>query len=105
MTFEPQNIFNGDFQETIQLIDVVQENLRQRDHEYEVLMTQFTSLNMEILDWKQENQGLKEQKQEFLEKLVIRDNADKEFESKSVVSLRVYYFIKTILPFIFLFIF
>ena len=83
----------------------MQENLRQRDHEYEVLMTQFNSLNMEILDWKQENQGLKEQKKEFLEKLVISDNADKEFESKPVVSLRVCYFIKTILPFIFLFIF
>ena len=47
-------------------------------HEYEVLMTQFNTLNIEVLDYKQENKNLNEQKKEFLEKLDLNDVSHKE---------------------------
>ena len=50
-------------------------------------MTQFNTLNMEILDYKQELSGLKEQKAELLDKLGMSDEASKELQSKQDVRL------------------
>ena len=56
-------------------------------HEYEVLMTQFNTLNMEVLDYKQELSGLKAQKKELLEKLDLNDVSHKELVYKPDVRI------------------
>ena len=59
-------------------------------------MTQFNQLNMDMLDLKKINQGLKEQKQELFEKM---DNASEVMSRKNLICfcLTMLYF-KTISP-------
>ena len=75
------------FEEQNKLIDEVQENLSKSQHDYEVLMTQFNALNMEVLDYKQELSGLKEQKAELLDKLGMSDEASEALQLKQDVRL------------------
>ena len=60
---------NVDESDTDGLFIVTEEEFEQEKRKYDILLTQFNNLNMEMLDTKQQNEGLIQQKKSLLLKL------------------------------------
>jgi len=63
---------------------ITEEEWKDINHKYEVLLTQFNKVNMDMLDIKQENQGLKVQKKEFITKIEEWKNTENSEESEVI---------------------